>query len=342
MSYRIQVVGLDEPIACAEDQSVLEAVRQAGWELPYSCNAGVCASCKGRVLSGRVAPGRAGDHALSDAERAQGMALFCQARPLSDLVIEPRALTRIDPLVRRRVAARVMRLDWLASDVVRMKLRFPAGEKVRFQAGQYLQVLLPDGQRRSYSMANPPHQNDGAELHIRVLPDGAIGSVTPWSNAGEVAAWPRIGEIAPMPAEPLSLAHAAAHMPALLPELPAAVGHAVLLRGAARARAGAYAAEFPNVQVFGGRGWHAIVLGPYDPAEAAGVLADLTGNYRAGFTVLANVSGQPAISLPLGQSDSGMPVGMMFTARLGGEDILLRLASQLEQAHPWAARRAVL
>ena len=62
----------------------------------------------------------------------------------------------------------------------------------------------------------------------------------------------------------------------------------------------------------------------------------------AGFTVLANVSGQPAISLPLGQSDSGMPVGMMFTARLGGEDGLLRLAHQLEQDRPWAARRAVL
>lgn len=62
----------------------------------------------------------------------------------------------------------------------------------------------------------------------------------------------------------------------------------------------------------------------------------------AGFTVLANVSGQPAISLPLGQSDNGLPVGMMFTARLGGEDGLLRLASQLEQDRPWAARRAVL
>ncbi|MCX2900574.1 amidase [Pseudomonas mandelii] len=60
----------------------------------------------------------------------------------------------------------------------------------------------------------------------------------------------------------------------------------------------------------------------------------------AGFTVVANVSGQPAISLPLGQSDNGLPVGMMFTAQLGGEDVLLRLASQLEQAHPWAAKRA--
>jgi len=62
----------------------------------------------------------------------------------------------------------------------------------------------------------------------------------------------------------------------------------------------------------------------------------------AGFTVLANVSGQPAISLPLGQSDNGLPVGMLFTARLGAEDVLLRLASQLEQAQPWAARRAVV
>lgn len=73
-----------------------------------------------------------------------------------------------------------------------------------------------------------------ASLHT----DGAIASVTPWCNAGEVAAWPRIGEIGPLPTEPVRLAHAALHMPELLPELPAAVGHAVLLRGAARARVG--------------------------------------------------------------------------------------------------------
>lgn len=172
--FHIQVIGLDEPVQATADQTVLEAVRQAGWELPYSCNTGVCASCKGRVLSGRIAEGRAGDHTLSEQERAQGHVLFCQARPLSDLVIEPREIARIDPLARRRIAARVMRLERLAADVVRLKLRFPAGEKVRFQAGQYLHVLLPDGQRRSYSMANPPQQSDGAELHIRVLPDGAF------------------------------------------------------------------------------------------------------------------------------------------------------------------------
>lgn len=68
--------------------------------------------------------------------------------------------------------------------------------------------------------------------------DGAIATATPWCNAGEAAAWPRIGEISPVPDEPLRMARAAAAMPALCPELPAAVGHAVLIRGAARARAG--------------------------------------------------------------------------------------------------------
>lgn len=56
------------------------------------------------------------------------------------------------------------------------------------------------------------------------------------------------------------------------------------------------------------------------------------------YTYLANASGQPAISLPLAWSDAGLPIGLHFTARLGEEDLLLRLAAQLEQAEPWAKR----
>lgn len=62
----------------------------------------------------------------------------------------------------------------------------------------------------------------------------------------------------------------------------------------------------------------------------------------AAFTVVANVSGQPAMSVPSGWSTSGLPVGMMYTARLGGEGLLFRLAGQLEQAKPWQGRRAVV
>ncbi|MDQ3270472.1 MAG: glycosyltransferase [Pseudomonadota bacterium] len=68
--------------------------------------------------------------------------------------------------------------------------------------------------------------------------DGAVATATPWCNVGEAVAWPRIGEINPAPADTDRLARAASRMPANRPELPAAIGHAVLLRGSARLRAG--------------------------------------------------------------------------------------------------------
>ncbi|MGH8083279.1 MAG: glycosyltransferase [Lysobacter sp.] len=79
-----------------------------------------------------------------------------------------------------------------------------------------------------------------SRLQASFAADGAIASATPWCNAGEAAAWPRIGEIAPPPdaSDAERLARALAQMPAIHPELPAAIGHAVLLRGSARRRAG--------------------------------------------------------------------------------------------------------
>jgi hypothetical protein len=94
--------------------------------------------------------------------------------------------------------------------------------------------------------------------------DAAIATATPWCNAGETAAWPRCGEISAVPDEPARLARACAAMPPRHPELPAAVAHAVALRGNARKRAGGldadsygswYAALFDLSMRLGGLGW---------------------------------------------------------------------------------------
>ena len=174
MTFQISVQNTEYRFPCEPNESVLDAAQRAGLEIPFSCRKGVCGTCKGTVVSGEVRA-FAGD-ALADADRAQGAALFCNTRPRSDLVIAPRAIAKADPFARKTVNARVFRLQRLAPDVMLVHLRFPAGIRVRFKAGQHLNLILDNGERRDFSMANPPRESDGAQLHIRHVPGGAFTS----------------------------------------------------------------------------------------------------------------------------------------------------------------------
>jgi NAD(P)H-flavin reductase/ferredoxin len=177
MTCTVRIAGTETAFPCLENQSVLEAAEAAGWELPYSCRRGVCNTCLGTLVSGAV-----------DAPPPQdGQVLFCQAKPRSDLEIAPREMVRIDPAARRKVKARVLRITRAAGDVALIHARFPAGTKVKFKAGQYLEVILDDGARRSFSMANPPQQSDSALLHARVVPGGRFSEqVLPALAAGSI------------------------------------------------------------------------------------------------------------------------------------------------------------
>lgn len=178
MAFDIRIAGTDVHFPCAAGQNILDAALQAGIEMPYSCRKGVCGNCAGAVCAGEM------QSPPSEAKPA-GQHLYCQCLPQTDVEIAPQAWHRVDPKARKTFTVKVFRNQLAAQDVNVLQLRLPAGQRAKFKAGQYLQVTLPDGSRRSYSMANPPHESDSLQLHIRHVPGGQFTQIVPQLKAGD-------------------------------------------------------------------------------------------------------------------------------------------------------------
>lgn len=172
MSFRVRIQPSGHEYTVANQETILEGALRHGYTLPYSCRNGSCGTCKGRLLAGDIDYGKYEDKALSADERAAGLALFCQAVPRSDVVIEARELAAVAGIAIKTLPARVIKMERVADDVMVLSLKLPANQRLQFLAGQYLDILLKDGKRRSFSLANPPHADEFLQLHIRRVPNG--------------------------------------------------------------------------------------------------------------------------------------------------------------------------
>jgi CDP-4-dehydro-6-deoxyglucose reductase, E3 len=174
MSFRVTIQSSQRTFSAEESEAVLEAAMRNGIILPYGCRNGACGACKGKVLEGKVDYGQYAAHILPEFEKKHGFALFCQAKPLTDLVIEAREIGAAGELPIKKLPCRVQRIERPSHDVAILYLSLPANERLQFLAGQYLEIIMRDGKRRAYSMANPPDDDAHIELHVRNMAGGAF------------------------------------------------------------------------------------------------------------------------------------------------------------------------
>ncbi|WP_079418727.1 CDP-6-deoxy-delta-3,4-glucoseen reductase [Thiomonas intermedia] len=172
MSHLVTVQPSGHQYTAESEETLLAAAIRQSVGLPYGCQDGACGSCKCRLLEGQITLGTHQLKALSEAERAQGFILACRAKALTDVVIESHEVVGAGEFPVKKMPARVSSIEHLAPDVVRVMLQLPAADPLRFRAGQYVQFLLRDGARRSYSMANAPTESPQIELHLRHMPGG--------------------------------------------------------------------------------------------------------------------------------------------------------------------------
>jgi CDP-4-dehydro-6-deoxyglucose reductase len=174
-SFQISVLPSGRSLTAQPDEPILIAGMRAGIGMPYGCKDGACGSCKCKKLEGTVVHGPHQSKALSDEEEKNGFILTCCGVAHSDLVLESRQVTQADAFPIKKMPSRVSLLEKRTPDVMLLTLQLPANNGFAYHAGQYVEFILRDGMRRSYSMANSPQQlaaSGGLELHIRHTPGG--------------------------------------------------------------------------------------------------------------------------------------------------------------------------
>ena len=174
MSHQITIKPSGHAYHAEEGETVLESALREGFTLPYGCRNGACGSCKGTILEGSVDYGDYQESALSEEEKHAGRALFCCALPLTDLTIECREVGAARDIQIKTLPCRVQKMLRLGGDVMVLYLKLPAKERLQFLAGQYVDILLKDQKRRSFSLANAPHNDELLELHVRNVVGGAF------------------------------------------------------------------------------------------------------------------------------------------------------------------------
>ena len=175
MSFNITLTPAARQFTVEPDEAILPAAIRQGIGLPYGCRDGACGSCKSKLIEGRVVHGVHQLKALPVAEEEAGFILTCCARPLSDCVVEARNVPGAGEYPVLKLPSRVIRIDRPAPDVAVLRLQLPANQNLQYRAGQYIEFILRDGARRSYSMANAPGSlgsPPAIELHLRHMPGG--------------------------------------------------------------------------------------------------------------------------------------------------------------------------
>lgn len=174
MTFQITVKPSGRQFPCEADETILDAAIRAGVGLPYGCKNGACGTCKGLVLSGDVTHAPHQQKALPPNDVKQGFALFCCAHPHSDIELEAREVLGVGEFPIKKLPTRVAKMERIADDVMVISLQLPASERLQYRAGQYIEFMLKDGKRRSYSLANAPHLDEQITLHIRHMPGGVF------------------------------------------------------------------------------------------------------------------------------------------------------------------------
>ncbi len=171
MPFTVTIHPSEHQFNVEEGESILDAAMRQDIDLPYGCRGGACGSCAGYIVKGEVYYDEE-PIALDDDMKANRQALFCSAKTRADLEISIEEIEDLSQIQVKTLGCHVSSKNKLCHDVISLQITLDNNERLQYLAGQYIEFILEDGKRRTFSIANAPHKDNKLELHIRHVDGG--------------------------------------------------------------------------------------------------------------------------------------------------------------------------
>lgn len=169
MANKVKITNCHQQFVIENQETILEAAIRAGISLNYGCSSGTCGLCKARVVEGRVHELRIPEYVLTEAEKLQGYFLTCLASADQDVVIDALIADSAKEIPLQEIATKVRKIEHVANQVYRLIVQTPRTNRLRFLAGQYVELSLDQAGSAHFAIASCPCEDRLLEFHIRVV-----------------------------------------------------------------------------------------------------------------------------------------------------------------------------
>ena len=157
-----------------ENETILEAAIRAGVSINYGCSSGTCGLCQARLVCGDVDEIKPREFVIPEAEKLQGHMLTCVCAIHDDVVIDAVVANAVSDIPQQKLNVKVRKVEELAQEVFRLIVQTPRTNRLRFLAGQYVEISIDNIGKSRFSIASCPCEDRLIELHLRVSSDDPV------------------------------------------------------------------------------------------------------------------------------------------------------------------------
>ena len=177
MEHQVKILDQQHVFSAQDNETILDAAIRAGISLNYGCSSGSCGLCKAQIINGDVNEIKSREFVIPEAEKLQRFILTCCCTAAADLVLDAPVAKHAAEIPEQTIKVKVRKVEQLSTQVVKLLVQTPRTQRLRFLAGQYLEITIPHVGTGKFSIASCPCEDRLIEFHLRVIKDDPISSL---------------------------------------------------------------------------------------------------------------------------------------------------------------------